>query len=81
MLQFDVELCRVRSNAAQKVRRYISFFVASGLAHDVDEFILKRICVENMNNRLIRLWRIPAFLSLSLLGDIQRGLFINHSNL
>jgi len=29
MLQFDVELCRIRDNVAHKVQRYIHFFAAS----------------------------------------------------
>jgi len=40
MLQFDVELCRIESNVAHKVQRYINLFVASELVSDVEEFIL-----------------------------------------
>ena len=74
MLQFNVELCRIGSNVAHKVRRYIHLFVASELVSDVEGFIPERTHVTNTDNKLIRLRRISAFLPPASWGVSSRGL-------
>ncbi len=72
MLQFNVGVCRIGSNVAHKVRRYIQLFVASELASDVGRFPLTRTRVTRTNNQPIRLRRISALLTLASCG-VSRG--------
>jgi len=72
MLQFNVGFCRIGSNVAHKVRRYIQLFVASELVSDVEWFPLTRARVARTNNKPIRLRRISALLALASCG-VSRG--------
>jgi len=72
MLQFDVGVCRIGSNVAHKVRRYIQLFVASELVSDVGRLPLTRARVTSTNNKPICLQRISALLTLASCG-VSRG--------
>ena len=72
MLQFNVGGCRIGSNVAHKVRRYIQLFVASELVSDVGRLLLTRTRVIRTNNKPIRLGRISALLTLASC-EVSRG--------
>jgi len=77
MLQSHVELCCIGSDVAHRLRRHTPFLVASELVSDVEVGSPERTHVATMNNKLIRLRRISAFLPSASRGGIHRRAFMN----